>query len=209
MCVFVRGFYFKTLQGPCSTLFSPLHWKDINLLAFDIQIARCSFFSYPRMNLHCYNSTPSSSSGLERAGNLMSSGFVLQEQKGGMCCCLGGLCGLFSGLVKSCTLQPQDPSSCWVQFICACTAGASWASCINFAFPGSLCNCLLDCILMFPNHLAEDWYLPSNLCCQRGSSSFNLLLSVEICQGSFCSWQAAPGCCFPGNTFFYGMITAR
>lgn len=53
----------------------------------------------------------------------MSAGFILQEQKMGMCCCRCGLHGLFSGLVRSCTLQPYNPSFCWVQFICECTIG--------------------------------------------------------------------------------------
>lgn len=26
---------------------------------------------------------------------------------------------------------------------------------------------------------------------------------MEVCQGSSCSWQAAPGFCFPGNIFLW------
>lgn len=63
---------------------------------------------------------------------------------------------------------------------------------LTLHFLGSLYGSLLDYIHMFPNHLAEGWYLSSNLCCQLGSFSFNLLLSVQM-SGEFlflavCSW---------------------
>jgi len=60
----------------------------------------------------------------------MSAGFILQEQKTGMCCCLGGLHDLFSGHVRSCTLQPHDLSFCQVQFICACIIGVMLIGCV-------------------------------------------------------------------------------
>lgn len=72
------------------------------------------------MDLYYFNNSTPSSSKVAAAGNLMSAGFILQEQKTGMCCCLSGLHGLFSGLVSRCMLQPSDPSFCWVQFICVC-----------------------------------------------------------------------------------------
>lgn len=82
------------------------------------------------MDLHCFNNSTPSSSKLETAGNLMSAGFILQEQKTGMCCCLGGLHCLFSGLVRRCTLQSSDPNFCSVQLICVCTVGVLLLGCV-------------------------------------------------------------------------------
>lgn len=103
-----------------------------------------------------------------------------------MCCCLGGLCGLFSGLVRSSTLQPQDPCSCWVQFICA---GASWASCVNFAFPGSLYGCLLDC-----RHMSQTIWQKAGTC--QAIYAVSLGLSPLTC---YFLWKYVRGVLVPGG----------
>lgn len=74
----------------------------------------------------------------------MSAAFILQEQKTGMCCCLGGLHGLFSGLVRSCMLQPYDPSFCQVQFICACAIGVLLLGCVALTL-----HLLVHCMIVY------------------------------------------------------------
>lgn len=96
------------------------------------------------MDLQCFNNSTPSSSKLETAGNLMSAGFILQEQKTGMFCCLGGLHGLFSGLVRSSTLQPYDPSFCRVQFICVCTIGVMLLGCVALTL-----HLLVRCMIVY------------------------------------------------------------
>lgn len=138
----------------------------------------------------------------------MSAGFILQEQKMGMCCCRCGLHGLFSGLVRSCTLQPYNPSFCRVQFISECTIGVMLLGYVALTLRVLVCCmiiyysvCLCSQTVCLKGDNTEVQYFPSNLSCELESSSFSLLLSMEIRRGSSCSWQAAPGYCFPGNIF--------
>lgn len=110
------------LQDSHSMLFFPLHWVwhwCISLWYSNLQAIVSShihlriFIVLIILHLEwTWNS-----------GNLMSVGFILQEQKTGMHCCPSGLPDLFSGLLRTRTLQPYDPSFCQVQFICVCIIG--------------------------------------------------------------------------------------
>lgn len=96
-------------------------------------------------------------------------------------------------------LQPYDTRFCPVQLISAHALGVVLLGCLALTL-----RLLLNCAIgSLKGHSTEVWYLPSNLCCPLQSFSFNLLLSLEICQRSFCSGQAVRDYWFSGSIFVW------